>query len=54
MVLNIGNSETEEDTTEDHGIFEAPLENVIDSDMSDIVQGPVMSNPRITSLFSTQ
>ena len=54
MVLNIGNSENEEDTGEDHGIFDAPIENVIDSDMSDIVQGPVMNNPRITSLFSTQ
>jgi len=54
MVLNIGNSENEEDTTEGHDIFDAALENVIDSDMSDIVQGPVMSNPRITSLFSTQ
>jgi hypothetical protein len=54
MVLNIGNSDNEEDTTEGHGIFDAPIENVIDSDMSDIVQGPVMNNPRITSLFSTQ
>jgi hypothetical protein len=54
MVLNIGNRENEEDTDEDHDIFDAALENVIDSDMSDIVQGPVMSNPRLTNLFSTQ
>lgn len=54
MVLNISGGIDEEDTTE-VGVFDdIEKENLFDSNMSDIPHGPVMENPRITNLFSTQ
>lgn len=54
MVLNVSGGIDEEDTTEVGVFSDIEEENLIDSDMSDIPHGSVMSNPRVTSLFATQ
>lgn len=54
MVLNVSGGIDEEDTTEIGVFSDIEEENLIDSDMSDIPHGSVMSNPRVTSLFSSQ
>ncbi len=55
MVLNVSGSEEEgEETQEESGVMMTDLENVIDSDLTDVPHGPVMANPRFTNLFASQ